>query len=79
MPEPASQCRYCGGEMRVSQMSYRENPFCFACHDERVAQEAEKLGTGTVELVGDYFVFVPVLTGRGDRTPSSSGDLPGDG
>ena len=38
--ERIKTCEHCGGEMRVSALSYEENPYCTRCLRRRVSAHA---------------------------------------
>lgn len=59
MLELIHRCQYCSREMKVSDRSRIENPFCRHCLDERIANASKKLGPMKLVNVGNYLSFVP--------------------
>lgn len=61
------QCHHCRREMPVTPLSYRENPFCNVCLEERMrTADAQREPMEWVEE-GKYVVFRP----RASQTTSS--------
>lgn len=63
-------CRHCGHDMtdEVSPESYRSNPYCNACLDERVQIASKRLGAFSIELNRGYAQIIPAQK----TTPSGS-------
>ena len=61
--EVVRRCRYCGSDMtrNVSSESYRENPFCAGCLNDRMGIAKNELGPIRNERHGHYLVAVRVL------------------
>ena len=56
--ERVKRCRYCHREMKVSALSYLENPFCKFCLRERIEKAATE--RGPIEWVSDGHYMRPV-------------------
>lgn len=60
-------CRFCKRRIVVTEMSFKENPFCSKCLPERIAKSQEENGPTIFKTDGTYVVAVPVrnsLAGR---------------
>jgi hypothetical protein len=51
-------CRYCHSEMKVSDASYEENPWCSGCLHERIAKAAAEDPLVAEVWDGDYVTFI---------------------
>ena len=54
MIERIKTCRFCGNELRVSSLSFQENPFCNGCLSERLAAAAKENQFLSWTVNGDY-------------------------
>ena len=52
-------CPHCKKVNRTSDMSYRENPFCKQCLNERLATAREEMGPIELSIEGHYFKWLP--------------------
>ena len=52
-------CPCCKKENKTSAMSYRENPFCKQCLNERLATAREEMGLMELSVEGHYFKWLP--------------------
>lgn len=59
MLELIRRCQYCRREMKVSDRSYAENPFCNRCLNERISISKAQSGATGWKLVGGY--LKPIL------------------
>lgn len=60
--ERIRRCRHCGSDMTdtTSSSSYRENPFCGGCLEERLQNAAATLGPIRHRRVGQYIEPIQV-------------------
>jgi hypothetical protein len=60
--EQVRRCRYCQSDMTdsVSAQSYRENPYCALCVNDRLRAADEAMGPTKWVRIGHYIKLVPV-------------------
>lgn len=52
------KCQFCGRPVRrISSMSYAENPFCWACYEDRMAIHLATVRTDLVMLENDGYTW----------------------
>lgn len=52
--ECVQRCEFCGRGLKVSALSFAENPYCLECLPERIAQARAGAPTISWTLAGDY-------------------------
>jgi len=60
MLEQIRRCKHCGRTMMdVSHLSWKENPYCTTCFNQRLSESSKKTEASNWHIEGQYLVFTP--------------------